>query len=254
MNWLDLGLIIFVIIFLIIGIKKGFMSSVLSNFTLGTVAIIAFFLCKPISHLLNNWFHLENAIFNSYYAKFAAKSSNFEINLLTLEESDLLPFVRSTLSLGGIPAVPRLMFKWFIANRSLYSKLHGAGIESRTLGQIVSSSYASFFVSLIAFAITFVLIYLIVLIFKLVIDKLRKNGFIKGVDSILGAVYGIGRALIILIIICVIIKLLSPISFMKGVTDYISSSFFGKLVYEQINNLLENYLNYDDIIHEIFKT
>ena len=162
MNWLDLGLIIFIGIFLIIGIKKGFMSSVLSNFTLGAVAILAFFLCKPISHLLNNWFHLENAICGSYFSKLIAKSSNFDVNLLEVEEEALVPFVKSTLSLGGIPTIPRLMFTWFVANNSLYGKLHGAGIESRTLGQIVSSSYASFFVSLIAFAITFVLIYLIV--------------------------------------------------------------------------------------------
>ena len=48
MNWLDLALILFISIFLIIGIKKGFMSSFLSSFSFIAVAIGAFFLYKHL--------------------------------------------------------------------------------------------------------------------------------------------------------------------------------------------------------------
>ena len=74
MNWLDLGLIVFIIIFLIIGIKRGFMSSVLSNFSFGAIAIVAFFLYKPLASLLNSWFGLENAIYSSFYDKLVSFS------------------------------------------------------------------------------------------------------------------------------------------------------------------------------------
>ena len=86
MNWLDLALLLFAAIFIIIGIKKGFMTSVLTSFSLGGIAIAAFFLYRPIASLLNNWFGLEKAIFNSYYDKLVDSSPEFNV-LLTNERS-----------------------------------------------------------------------------------------------------------------------------------------------------------------------
>lgn len=253
MNWLDLAIFIVIIIFIIIGIKRGFMSSVLSNFSFGVIAIVAFFLYKPIGNILNSWFGLENAIFDSYYRKLVSFSPDFETNLISMEQSQLNPFVKYVLASGAIPGLPKLMFSLFLNTKSLYSKLQSSGLEYRSLGQIVSSSYANFFTSLISFAITFILLVLIVLLFKFIIDKLRTIGFIKIVDNILGAFYGIVKCLLILVSICFVIKLLSPISFMKPVTNYISNSFFGKIVYNQITNLLDNFFSYNDIINSIFK-
>ncbi len=252
MNWLDLALFLFLIIFIIIGIKKGFMTSVLSNFSFGAIAIAAFFLYKPILSIINNLFGLENAISASYYEKLVSHSSDFERNLISLEQSQLRPFLKSTLNSGIIHLIPKLMFSMFLNNKSLYSKLQDSGLESRNLGEIVSCSYASFFSFLISFTITFILIWLIVLLFKFIIIKLRTNGFVKTVDNIFGALYGILRCFIILVIISLIIKLLSPLSFMNPITTYISNSFIGNLIYGQIDIILDNFLGYSDIIRSIF--
>lgn len=252
MNWLDLALVVFLIIFIIIGIKKGFMSSFLSTFSFIAMAVGAFFLYKPIASLLNNWFGLENSIFNSYHNKLITHSADFNTNLLLIEKTNLRSFVKATLASGAIPLIPRIMFNLFLNTKGLYSKLHSSSHTSRSLADIVSSSYATFFTTLISYAITFALLFGLVLLFKLLIKKLRDIGFVRVVDNTLGAFYGLARALIILIIICLIIKLLSPISFMKPVISYIESSFFGKLIYNQITNLLDNYLSYSDIIYSIF--
>lgn len=253
MNWLDLALAVFLIIYIIIGIKRGFMTSVLSNFSFGAIAILAFFLYKPLNNLLNNWFGLENAIYGSYYRKLVSFSADFETNLISMEQSQLNPFVKYVLASGAIPVIPKIMFNIFLNNKSLYTKLQSSGLEYRSLGEIVSKTYANFFSSLISFAITFVLLFLIVILIRLLINKLRTVGFVKIVDNILGAFYGIVQGLLILVGVCFIIKLLSPISFMKPVTNYISNSFFGKIVYNQITNLLDNFFSYSDIINSIFK-
>ncbi len=252
MNWLDLALVLFVIIFIVIGVKKGFMTSVLSSFSFGAIAIAAFFLYRPILSLLNNWFGLENAIFNSYYDKLVAHSTDFEVNLIGLEKADLRPFVRNTLNCGAIPFIPRIMFSLFLNNRSLFTKLQDSGLESRNLGEIVGSTYANFFTVIIAFIITYILICLVVLLFKFIVNKLRNIGFVKIVDNILGALYGAFRCFIILVILSVVINLLSPISFMEPVTAYISKSFFGNLIYGQINSIIDNLLGYSDIVLAIF--
>jgi hypothetical protein len=228
------------------------MTSVLSNFSFGIVLIIAFFLSGPILSLLNSIFGLEKSIFYSHLAKYNAENANFSVNLLTLSKDSLSPFIKLTLSQSSIAGIPRFMFNLFLNKKSLYSTLQDSGLESRTLGEMVSSTYASFYSKLISFAICVGLIYLILFLFKLLINKLREIGFVKVVDNILGVVYSIGKAFIVLIIICLVLNLLSPFSFMNSVESYINGSFFGRMLYGQLNELINNYLNYEEIIAAIF--
>lgn len=253
MNWLDLAIFLFLIIFIIIGIRKGFMSSILSNFTFGVNALISFFLCKPISFVYNKWFGVGNAISSSYKERLLSSSDNFAVNLLSLEKAELNTFVKDTINSGNMSGFEKSMFRTFINKSSLYDTLQSSGHTSRSLADIISSAYSHFFVTIIAFVTSIVLVYLVVLLFRLLVNKLREHGFIKAVDNIFGAVYGVFRCLLCFIGICFVIKLISPLSFMKPVTNYISQSFSGNLIYSQINTFLDNYLNFNDIITFISK-
>lgn len=253
MNWLDLGIVLIVGILLFISIKRGLMTSVLSHFSFGTNLLLSFFLCKPIQWLLNAC-HLGSVISSHYYTSLVEKSGNFAINLLSFDSASTLHnFVGDTINQGGFNGITKTMFKWFLNKKSLYDTLHDSGVSSRSLGQIISESFASFFTIIIAFVISMLLIYGIVLLFRLFVKKLRQIGAIKVIDNILGVFYGLFKCLIIFIGICAVIKLLSPLKFMTGVTSYINGSFFGKLIYSQISNFIDNYLSFSDIIHSIVK-
>lgn len=251
MNWLDLGLIVFAIIFIIIGIKQGFMSSVLSHFTLGLNAFLSFFLCKPISYMYNNWFKVGGAIANSYRERLLASSAEFGTNLLDISKSELSKFVRETINSGNMSGLEKFMFKTFINKPTLYDELHASEHASRSLADIISNSYSTFFVTIIAFVTSMLLLFGIILLFRLLIKKLRQVGFIKAVDNTLGALYGVFRGLLILIALSLIIKFMSPLSFMEPVTNYISNSFFGDLIYGSINDFFDNFLSFKDIIAKI---
>jgi len=251
MNWLDLGIIIFVIIFVIIGIKKGFMHSLLSHFSLGVNALLSFFLCKPISWIFDKC-GVGNAIASNYADKLLNASPAFGENLMTIAESDLHGFVSETINKSGLSGIANKMFHWFLNNKNLYSTLHESTYETRTLADIMSQTYASFFTLIISFVTSLIIIYLIVWLFRLLVTRLRNFGFIRIVDGIMGSVYGLFRCFIILVIICLVIKLLSPLGFMSGVTNYISNSFFGKLIYNTINSFFNNFLNFDSLVKLIF--
>lgn len=252
MNWLDLFIVLFIIIFLIISIKHGFMKSLLSHFSFSVNALISFFLYKPIQSFLN-FCGLGNAIASHYSTSLIEKSADFAENLISFSsKSELSSFVSSTIDKGNFNFISKTMFKTCINKSSLYDTLQNSGLESRTLAQIISESYSTFFTTIIAFIISILLIYGIVMLFRLLADKLRQIGFVKVVDGILGVVYGLFRCLIIFIIICFIIKLLSPFEFMTSITNYINGSFFGKLIYSQINNFMDNYLNFSEIIAKLF--
>ena len=92
MNWLDLGLVLFIGILLFFAIKKGFMTTVISKFSLGINALLSFFLCKPLAALFNLC-GMGRAIARSYTTSMLEKSSDFAINLLDLSKEELSPFV-----------------------------------------------------------------------------------------------------------------------------------------------------------------
>lgn len=253
MNWLDLGIVLLVGGLLFLSIKRGLMTSVLSHFSFGTNLLLSFFLCKPIQWLLNAC-HLGSAISGHYYTSLVEKSGNFAVNLLSFDTAEHLhDFVGSTINEGGFNGITKTMFKWFLNKKSLFDTLHDSGVSSRSLGQIISESFASFFTVIIAFIISMLLIYGIVLLFRLLVNKLRKIGAIRVVDNILGVFYGLFKCLIIFIVACAVIKLMSPLKFIQSVTNYINGSFFGKIIYSQISNLIDNYLGFSDIIHAIVK-
>lgn len=253
MNWLDLAIVLLVGGLLFISIKRGLMTSVLSHFSFGTNVVLSFFLCKPIQWLLNAC-HLGSAISNHYYASLIEKSGDFAVNLLSFDSaSSLHTFVGNTINKGGFNGITKTMYKWFLNKKSLYDTLNDSGVQNRNLAQIISQSFASFFTIIIAFVISLVLIYILVILFRLFVKRLRQIGAVKVVDNILGVFYGLFRCLLIFIVLCAIIKLMSPFSFMKSVTNYINGSFFGKMIYAQISNFIDNYLSFGDIIHAIVK-
>ena len=253
MNWLDLGIVLFAIIFIIIGLKKGFMTSLLSHFSFTLNCILSFFLCKPIGLFYNKVCGLGSAISSSYTEKLLGASADFGKNLLDFSKaSELSSFVGKTIDKSPFGGFTEWLFKIFVNKPSLYTELNESGHKVRTLADIMSDSFASFFVTIISFVTSFILLYIIIWLFQKLVDKLRTIGFVKFVDNALGCLYGLFRGLIILIIICCVIKLISPFTFMKPVVTYINGSFFGDLIYGQISGFIDNYLSFSDIIHAIF--
>lgn len=240
MNWLDLGIILFIILFIILGIKQGFMKSILSHFSLGINCLISFFLCQPIKWFLSK-VGLYGAIASSYSTKLVAASPVLSENLVGLSGTELAGTIRDGINNSGLSKLSQLMFKWFLKPETVQSQLEASEATTRTMSDIISNTYANFFTTIIAFVSCLIILYILVFLFKKLAEKLRQCGFVRVVDGIFGAVYGLFRCFIISLIICLVIKMLSSFSFMNGVVTYIDGSFFGKLIYNQINSLIDTF-------------
>lgn len=251
MNWLDLVIVLLAIIFLVIGLKRGFMTSILSHFSFGLNCLLSFFLCRPFAFIYEKC-GLGRVIASSYSTRFLAASGDFGVNLLEVSKDSLNSFVGGAINNSGVSGLGKFLFRVFLNKSTLYSDLHESGVSSRTLAEIFSETYSKFFISIISFVTSLVFLFILVLLFRLLVKKLRQIGFVKVVDNVLGVFYGLLRCLIILIVLSFIIKLISPISFMAPVTDYINGSFIGRLVYGQISTFMDNYLNFGDIVRSIF--
>ena len=148
MNWIDLGVLLFAIILIIIGLKRGLMTSVISHFSSTLNLILSFFLYRPIMWCFNKWFNLGGAIAKHYSKDLLARSADFGVNLLDIPKGELRGFVNATMADSGLSKIPKFFYKVFMNNSSLYSKLHNSGVESRTLAQIISESLSSFFTTI----------------------------------------------------------------------------------------------------------
>ena len=214
MNWLDLGVIVFIVIFIIIGVKHGLMTSVLSNFSLSVNCLISFFLYKPFAFIYNKLFHIGNIIYNNYYSSLIEKGTNLSVDLLSIPTENVKDTVSLAINESGLSIVPKTMFKIFLKNKKDLTIVLANNHTTRTTAEIISQTFSTFFVTIIAFVTSVILLYLIVWLFKLLATKLRTIGFVKIVDNIFGSFYGIFKCFITLIIICFIIELLSTFSFM----------------------------------------
>lgn len=252
MNWLDLGIIIGIVAFVAVGIKQGLMSSILSNFSLSINCLLSYFLSKPVRFIMNKVFHVSSHIARHYHASLILKEG-FATNLIEVAKEDLHSTVNLAINHGDFNIFSKTMFKLFLNKKNLYSTLQDSGLSSRTMADIVSETFASFYVFIISFVSCLVFLFLLVKLFQFLATKLRTIGFVKTVDNTFGALYGVFRCFIVLLIACVIIKVLSPFSFMDNVISYINGSFFGRFIYKQINDFINNYLSFSDIIAAIFR-
>ena len=124
MNWLDLGILIFALILIIIGAKRGFMTSVINHFSAFINILLSIFLYKPIGNLLEKWFGMSTAITNHYSNKLLESSADFGVNLLTVPQESLHDFVSTTMDASGIKKVPRFFYNIFMNNSSLYIRCY----------------------------------------------------------------------------------------------------------------------------------
>jgi len=151
MNWLDLGIVIFVIIFIVVGIKQGLMTSILSHFSLSLNCMISMFFYKPIAFIFNKLFKLGPAIQNHFFEKLVAKSANLSTNLVTVPKENLKSVVTMAINDGDFGFIQKTMFKTFINKKNLADILQEKGYESRCVAEIISEAYSTFLLQLFHF-------------------------------------------------------------------------------------------------------
>ena len=65
MNILDIIVLVFLLLISLIGFCKGFVNSLISFFSSALSLTASFFLAKPLSNLINNWFNIIPKLANS---------------------------------------------------------------------------------------------------------------------------------------------------------------------------------------------
>ena len=242
MNWIDIILLIILVIFVAIGFWKGFVFSVLSLFSVSINFILGIFLTKPINIVLNKVFSLEGALTNAFSNKISGMHEGFSTNLVGLNQKDLNTHIANTLKDGDFPFEG--LFKRMLSMKpeTIQHK------ESLTLNEILSKSLGTFFSLVISFAIAFLLIYLVLWLIGFLTKKAKQVEGIRVIDRILGVLFGLVRGAIVIATIFAVLSFFNEEGVLHDVFNYIDQSSIGSWIYQNMNTLVDKYLNFKTIV------
>ena len=245
MNWIDVVVLLILVAFVAIGFWKGLVFSVLSLFSGFINFVIAIFLTRPVTNLLNNWFGLERALTGAFSTKLASMSAGFQTNLVGMSSQEISSHVATTLKEANFPFKNIFRSMLRISPDAISSK------TSLTLNDILSRSLGSFFALVIGFVIIFLIILLVLFLIGLISKKANQVDGIRITDRILGVVFGLVRGAIFISFIFGILSFFNENGALAPVFDYIKSSSIGSWIYSNVNTLVDKYLNFRTLVNVV---
>ena len=239
---LDIAIIIFILIFVIIGIKKGFAFSMISMFG-GTVNLFfATILTNPFRSLLST-IGLTGSIQGVYASKMATMAG-FETELVGMGAEELSSTVNNAINDSGFSWLTKTLTRWFckITPENIAHK------TSCTLKDILSDAYSSFWSTFIAFAVAFGLIYLVLFLISKAMKAAKRDRAFDFFDKALGLVFGLVRGAMYIALLIAILSLFSENGLLGPVIEYVKSAKIAGWGYNLINPLVDNYINFENLI------
>ena len=241
---IDIIIILVLLIFVVVGLKKGLAISLINIFS-GTINFLcATLLTKPFRALFET-VGLTGAIQNGYSIRMNAMSG-FSTNLVTLDAGQLKNHIETTINQSNFSGITKTLTKWFCK----ISPEQIAGRESVTLTDILSKAYSSFWITLISFAVAFGIIYLVIFLITKIINKAKEDSkLFKHIDRILGVIFGLARGALYVCLVVAVISLFRENGLLGDLIAYLKESKIGGWAYSIINPFVDNYINFDNIIN-----
>ncbi len=199
---IDIVLVVLLLLFWIIGYKKGFAKKIISFASIILIAVFAFFFCTTVAGFIisNNVFNLNTAITNWLSGNFS-----LEGNELIANETGVYKVV-----LSKIAGFPEFLANWFAngAGRldagafdgTVYS---GSSVITFRAASEISLKYATYlFIKVIAFFAIVIAVIIVLAILKAIVNSLREGSkAVKVIDGFFGIIlYSVLFAAIVLVL------------------------------------------------------
>ena len=210
----DILIVLILIVYILVVIYKGFWRSFISMFSVFITLILAILIAKPVSMLLQNWFHFSTVLGNSFHG-----SIESHVN------------AHGTGGWLG-QAMNIIMGKEYMSHVTDNTVL--VNDFSFKLGQICNI--------LICAVVLYIIIRIVLLILAKLFKKITSNDIANGVDKSLGAVFGLIKGAVAVFILCGIMFELC--SFVIPIGDWfneiLTHNKFTSLLYDWSTDILQN--------------
>lgn len=223
----DLILLLFVVLFGIIGYFKGFFRELLSFLGFIGSVIVSIFANSYFANFLNSILGWGTSISNYIMGQIATISGTFNVDTgNTVEE------LHDIINNSGAGLAYKELLKQ-VVNHADFSQ--GALTVAKAVGDVVSGLV----MMVISFAILFALIRIVVFILDKLLSRISRESAVGVVNKWFGLLLGAIKGVAFLAIILVVCYLLCMIPSVNDfISPYIQSSYVTKHIYEYLGNLV----------------
>lgn len=261
-TYIDIGIIVILFIFLIVGYKKGFIETILGLVGGLVSLVVAILLANQVSEMLYPLFGMGQAL--------EGQMEGFLINILNAQEEtniyriaigdpeNIAQLVNDAIAKLGLPESITASISASIAS-AIASVFEGSAVVEKSLIEILSPILAQAILTLISVIATFIVIRIIVAIIEAIAKViLRTSKSLRGLNGLLGAVAGtLKGALLIVIIFTIATFVLGGVepntsTDIKGeIRTTIDKSTIAKFIYDKnpVPNLIAENINFEKIIN-----
>ena len=231
---IDIVIISALLIFALIGIKKGFLHSVISLFSWAFCLLIAFLTAKYVAGWINGIFDFAGLIGNKI-SDGLIESNNFfaqAINSFSNKEAVIAAIPEDTN--GLIKQIIKVVFSNSAVNMN----------STDTIGSIVGNSLGQIITIVIAGILIFVVLKIAVALLTKLFNKISQTKVLGTVNKVLGAIFGflkVGFVIVGLNFVLIGLSLLPVVN--KTLTPLIQeNTYVEKVVYNATDKLFESYV------------
>lgn len=196
--------LIIIIVLVIIGIIKGFLSLALGLAKGAIAALLAALLCNPIGGLLAKT-GIGGGVSNGVNSFLVEKSEIFDMSLGTEEEKDA--FIKEGLSQALTEAnIPGVVHEPI--TNVLKDKINIPVGETRTVGRVIGDSVGLYVCVIIAFVLLVIIFSILLWLLQKLIKNVNKVPVFGPTNRILGGVFGLLLALLIIGVVCYVLAII----------------------------------------------
>lgn len=241
---LDIVIIAVLVIFGIIGLKKGFLKSIISLFSWVVCIVIAFLTAKYVAGWINAIFNFSELIGGKISSALINSNSFFgqAINVYETAGKDAL--------INAIPSDTNGLIKKIITIVFTNSSVDMSSTD--TIASIVGSSLGHVIMVIISGILVFVVLKIAVWLLTKLFDKIASTKVLGTLNKILGLILGVVKAGVIVVAFnCALVGLTLIPAVNKTVTPLIQeNTYVEKFVYNTTDKLVGKYIVDGEIVQD----
>ncbi len=211
-DFVILGLLL---IFLIVGIAKGFLEQIIGVLSFAISFALAYFLCDIVGGIICENTGLDETVAGWF--------------------SGIFDYEKASVAVGEVSeAVAKLPLPEFIRN-AIVSYATSLGEAAVDLSVVVAATLARYLIVVISFIVLFIVGKLVCLLLKLILRKLVNATPLVVIDRLLGMILGALKGALLVLFLLFLVEIL-PFDFLDDVRANIDASVVGGFLKE--NNIL----------------
>ena len=236
----DIVLVLTLAIYAIIGIKKGFVKSVLSLFSWSVCLLVAILTAKYVTNWINGIFNFTEFFGNKISNSLSSSNEFFSLAINTFStKEELIAAIPSNIN-GLIKQIIKIVFTNSNVNMQ----------STDSIGNVTGDSLSAIAVTIVTGILIFIVLKVAILLISKLLNKLTSGKVMGSLNKILGCSFGLLQALVIVLTINFVLVGLSLIPAVnKTITPIISeNTYVEKYVYKGTDKLFEKYIIEGDLL------